>query len=126
MSSAMTALDDPSEAEDPSVVKVVTAQDGSALYFSRSPIPTTRSKTSKSEWRKHIGLYAYRRRFLLRLTKFPPTPLEKAESLEQLRVLENGFRIAMVDLPTHDSIGVDTADDLERVRAILEARKAID
>jgi 3-deoxy-manno-octulosonate cytidylyltransferase (CMP-KDO synthetase) len=125
MSSAMTALDDPSEVEDPSVVKVVTALDGSALYFSRSPIPTTHSKTPESEWRKHLGLYAYRRSFLLELTTFPPTPLEKAESLEQLRVLENGFRIAMVELSAHDSIGVDTTDDLERVRAILEARKSI-
>lgn len=127
MSSAMTALDDPSEAEDPSVVKVVTARDGSALYFSRSPIPTTRAETPEQDrWRKHLGLYAYRRSFLLQLTKLEPTPLEKVEALEQLRVLENGFRIAMVELPAHESIGVDTPLDLERVHAILEARKAID
>jgi 3-deoxy-manno-octulosonate cytidylyltransferase (CMP-KDO synthetase) len=127
MSSAMTALDDPAEADDPSVVKVVTARDGTALYFSRAPIPTTRSKTPEQDrWRKHLGLYAYRRSFLLELTKLPPTPLEEVEALEQLRVLENGFAIAMVELPAHESIGVDTQEDLDRVRALLEARNTID
>jgi len=127
MSSAMTALDDPDEADDPSVVKVVTARDGSALYFSRAPIPTTRSKTPEmNRWRKHLGLYAYRRSFLLELTKLPQTPLEKVEALEQLRALEHGHRIAMVELAAHESIGVDTPADLERVRAMLEARRAID
>jgi 3-deoxy-manno-octulosonate cytidylyltransferase (CMP-KDO synthetase) len=127
MSSAMTALDDPSELDDPSVVKVVTALDGAALYFSRAAIPATRSRSPEFErCHKHLGLYAYRRNFLLELATFTPTPLEKLESLEQLRVLENGFRIAMVELEAHQSIGVDTPADLERVRTLLEARRAND
>jgi 3-deoxy-manno-octulosonate cytidylyltransferase (CMP-KDO synthetase) len=127
MSSAMTALDHPGEADDPSVVKVVTANDGAALYFSRAPIPATRSRAPELDrWRKHLGLYAYRRSFLLQLSGLAPTPLEQVEALEQLRVLENGHRIAMVELPAHESIGVDTPEDLERVRALLEARNAID
>lgn len=127
MSSAMTALDDPSEAEDPSVVKVVTALDGAALYFSRAAIPATRSRVPELDrWRKHLGLYAYRRSFLIELATFPPSPLEKLEALEQLRALENGFRIAMVELEAHQSIGVDTPEDLERVRRLLEAQRSGD
>jgi 3-deoxy-manno-octulosonate cytidylyltransferase (CMP-KDO synthetase) len=127
MSSAMTALDDPSEVDDPSVVKVVTALDGAALHFYRVAIPATRSRSPEPiRCHKHLGIYAYRRSFLLELATLTPTPLEKLETLEQLRVLENGFRIAMVELEAHQSIGVDTPADLERVRTLLEARRAID
>ena len=115
------------EADDPGVVKVVTGCDGRALYFSRAAIPATRSTTPEQDrFRKQLGLYAYRRDFLLALTQLEPTPLERCEALEQLRVLENGHSIQMVELESDESIGVDTPDDLERVRAILESRKSID
>jgi 3-deoxy-manno-octulosonate cytidylyltransferase (CMP-KDO synthetase) len=126
MSSVMARLT-AVEADDPNVVKVVTGRDGCALYFSRAPIPATRSTTPETDrFRKHLGLYAYRRDFLLQLALLEPTPLERSEALEQLRVLENGHRIQMVELKNDASIGVDTPADLERVRAILESRKSID
>ena len=100
---------------DPNVVKVVTDLSGFALYFSRSPLPYRRSPDAPYAPRQHVGLYAYRRDFLDRLTTLPPTPLEQAESLEQLRVLEHGYRIKMV--PTDRAPeSVDTPEDLERVR----------
>jgi 3-deoxy-manno-octulosonate cytidylyltransferase (CMP-KDO synthetase) len=105
------------------VVKVVVDAGGNALYFSRSPIPHHRTHGGASGGRdayKHLGLYAYRREFLLRLAALPQTALEQAESLEQLRALEHGFRIRAVDTP-YDSIGVDTPEDLDRVR-LAEAR----
>jgi 3-deoxy-manno-octulosonate cytidylyltransferase (CMP-KDO synthetase) len=103
------------EAENPAVVKVVVDHDNLALYFSRAAIPHVRSgNVTPPRW-AHLGLYGYRRTFLLKLASLPPTPLEQAESLEQLRVLEHGFRIrCMTTLST--SVGVDTAEDLERVR----------
>jgi len=88
---------------------------GDALYFSRSPLPYLRGTGPTF---KHIGLYAYRRRFLLTLTSLPQTPLEKAESLEQLRALEHGFRIRTVET-LHESVEVDTPEDLERVRRLI-------
>ena len=124
MSSAMTSLDDSAEADDPSVVKVVTSLDGFALYFSRAAIPSTGSAAApQGRWRKHLGLYAYRRSFLLEFAKLPRTPLERVEALEQLRALEHGHRIAMVELAAHESISVDTPKDLERVRKLMEARE---
>jgi 3-deoxy-manno-octulosonate cytidylyltransferase (CMP-KDO synthetase) len=104
-----------SDRTNPNVVKVVVDRHGDALYFSRSPIPFLRGEGPTY---KHIGLYAYRRTFLLALTALPQTPLELAESLEQLRVLEHGFRIRTVDT-RHESIEVDTPEDLERVRRQL-------
>lgn len=101
-----------SDRNNPHVVKVVVDGNGDALYFSRSPIPFLRGDGVSY---KHIGLYAYRRPFLLTLTALPQTPLEVAESLEQLRVLEHGFRIRTVET-FHESIEVDTPEDLERVR----------
>lgn len=97
---------------NPHVVKVVVDRHGDALYFSRSPIPFLRGDGVSY---KHIGLYAYRRPFLLTLTTLPQTPLEVAESLEQLRVLEHGYHIRTVET-LHESIEVDTPEDLERVR----------
>jgi 3-deoxy-manno-octulosonate cytidylyltransferase (CMP-KDO synthetase) len=122
MSSAMAPLPDASEARDPNVVKVVTDRQGFALYFSRAAIPMQRRDSeAPGPWRKHIGLYAYRWDFLLEFTQLEPTELERCESLEQLRALEHGYRIQMALLDADDSIGVDTPEDLERVRRILES-----
>jgi 3-deoxy-manno-octulosonate cytidylyltransferase (CMP-KDO synthetase) len=99
---------------DPNVVKVIVDRNGDALLFSRL-LPFRRHDGPSY---KHIGLYAYRRDFLLNVAALPPTPLEVSESLEQLRVLEHGFRIRAVET-RYDSIGVDTPEDLERVRRQL-------
>lgn len=121
MSSVMSPLPDAERAADANIVKVVTDLAGFALYFSRAPIPFPREGIKgASPWKKHIGLYVYRRDFLLKLTTLAPTPLEKLEKLEQLRVLENGYRIKMVERADDDSIGVDKPEDLERVRMVLE------
>ena len=110
----------PEEMANPNAVKVVLARDGSALYFSRSPIPYPRGEGGAAPL-KHLGIYGYQRDALLRLAGLPPTPLELSESLEQLRALENGIpiRVLIVD---RASIGVDTAEDLERVEKILTER----
>lgn len=105
------------EEENAAVVKVVTDRDGSALYFSRALIPYPRDPEASIP-RKHLGVYAYRRDFLIAFSRLEPTPLEKAESLEQLRALENGFRIRMVETSC-SPISVDTAEDIERVREIF-------
>ncbi len=120
---------------DPNIVKVVTDTNGNALYFSRSPMPFPREATQAfngdakkalkhdpellSLYRKHTGLYVYRREFLLRFTQMPQTPLEQAEMLEQLRALENGARIKVVEAATR-SIGVDTPEDFERAKDLIE------
>jgi 3-deoxy-manno-octulosonate cytidylyltransferase (CMP-KDO synthetase) len=111
------------EAGDPSKVKVVLDQQGFALYFSRAPIPYLRDGAAGAgqPYLLHIGLYVYRRDTLLRLAGLAPTPLEQRERLEQLRALEHGIRIRVV-LTEHDSFGVDTPADLERVKQILEGR----
>jgi 3-deoxy-manno-octulosonate cytidylyltransferase (CMP-KDO synthetase) len=111
------------DVRDPHVVKVVVSRRGDALYFSRAPIPYIRDAHSKNDLAipyKHIGLYVQRREFLLHAASLEPTPLERSEALEQLRVLENGFAIRMVETQ-HDSIGVDTPEDLDRVRRLLTA-----
>ncbi len=111
-------LDDPSDAADPNVVKVVFADDRRALYFSRSPIPyRRRPEPSLPTW-KHLGLYGYRKEALARWTSLPPHPLERAESLEQLRALAAGMPMAVLPA-TGDSIGVDTPEDVLRVERIL-------
>ena len=104
--------------DDPHVVKVVVDERGRALYFSRSPIPFVRAGGGAQAAYKHIGLYAYRRAFLLQLAALPPTPLEVAEALEQLRALEHGHGIDTVET-RHESIGVDTPGDLELARRRL-------
>jgi 3-deoxy-manno-octulosonate cytidylyltransferase (CMP-KDO synthetase) len=106
------------EASDPNVVKVVIARDGRGLYFSRSPIPYFRS--GQPLYWKHLGLYAYRAAVLSALAALPPSPLECAEALEQLRWLEAGYPIAVGRAAT-DSIGVDTPGDLERAERLLRA-----
>jgi len=123
MSTACVAIGDRADYDNPNVVKVVKDQRGHALYFSRSPIPHFRdagSGTPHPGAFKHLGLYGYRRNFLLKFATLPQTPLERSESLEQLRALEHGYRIHTVET-NYDSIGVDTPEDLERVRRQLLA-----
>ncbi len=120
----------------PNVVKVVLDARGNALFFSRSPIPFPRDEVNRNgglefaikanpnlldSFKKHTGLYVYRREFLLKYAKLAPSPLEQSEMLEQLRILENGGKIKVVEVK-HNSIGVDTMKDLENVRQILEHR----
>lgn len=118
MATVCRALDDPAAAADPHVVKVVCDRRGYALYFSRAPIPFARVQPARVF--KHLGVYAYRPAFLQHFARLTPGPLEIAESLEQLRALEYGYRIRVVETP-HDSIGVDTPADLERARRALAA-----
>jgi 3-deoxy-manno-octulosonate cytidylyltransferase (CMP-KDO synthetase) len=122
MSTVYCAITDPSDHANPNVVKVVNDRRGQALYFSRAPIPHMRDLRLRPvpPTYKHIGLYGYRRTFLLTLAGLPQTPLELSESLEQLRALEHGYRIHTVETQ-HDSIGVDTPEDLNRVRRLLLA-----
>ena len=105
------------ELESPATVKVVCDLYGNALYFSRHRIPFPRTEHAATVM-QHIGLYVYRREFLLKFASLPPTPLEKTESLEQLRVLENGYKIRMVEV-AEAPLSVDTQEDLERVRLVL-------
>jgi 3-deoxy-manno-octulosonate cytidylyltransferase (CMP-KDO synthetase) len=118
MSTLCTRLLEAGEASNPNVVKVVSDVRGFALYFSRSPIPYPQRGGERPY--KHLGLYVYRREFLRRIAALEPTPLERTESLEQLRVLEHGFSIKVIET-AHDSIGVDTPEDLERVRRLVTA-----
>ena len=117
MSTAALPGDDPGEFARPSVVKVVTDDKGDALYFSRAPIPHYRD-TGTGPYRKHLGIYGYRRDFLFRVAGLFSSPLEEAERLEQLRVLQAGYRIRVVDV-AHDSVGVDTPEDLKAVEEKL-------
>lgn len=100
---------------DPNIVKAVLAPSQNALYFSRAPVPHAPSAPGQAtvEWFQHIGIYAYRRDFLLQLSQLPPTPLEKRERLEQLRVLENGFTIRAGVSP-HRHLGIDTPEEYQR------------
>lgn len=121
-------IEDPGEVEDPNVVKVVTDRFENALYFSRATIPFEREKAKGKGGEgvvhyKHIGLYVYRRDFLLRYPELPVGPLERAERLEQLRALENGYNIRVVETE-YESVGVDTPEDLERVKRLFEASLA--
>ncbi len=107
--------------ESHDVVKVITDRNGFALYFSRQPIPCYRDGFPGGRHPlgyKHIGIYAYRRNFLLTCARLKPTPLEKAEKLEQLRALEYGYRIKVVKAPS-DSLHVDTPEDLEKARRLI-------
>lgn len=112
------------EIANPNAVKVVTALDGRALYFSRSTIPFERDATGFSGYRKHLGIYAYRKVALEHFAALPPSPLEKLEKLEQLRLLENGIGIYVAEAPA-DTIGVDTEEDLARAESVLLARSAM-
>jgi 3-deoxy-manno-octulosonate cytidylyltransferase (CMP-KDO synthetase) len=113
-------IDNPREVEDPNIVKMVFDARMRALYFSRSPIPYPRN-SKDAVWYKHIGPYAYRRDFLLRFASWEPTPLERTESLEMLRVLEKGYPIGVVPVE-RDTLEIDTPEDVERCEAYLEGR----
>jgi len=118
MATLKTPIRDAAEMANPNAVKVVTDRDGYALYFSRSPLPYWRDGSGAGVLGyKHIGLYAYRRDFLLTFARLAPTPLERAEKLEQLRALEWGFRIKVAETAAM-GIEVDTPHDLERARAL--------
>jgi 3-deoxy-manno-octulosonate cytidylyltransferase (CMP-KDO synthetase) len=106
---------------NPNAVKVVTALDSRALYFSRATIPFDRDATGFAGYRKHLGIYAYRRAALERFAALPPGKLEQLERLEQLRLLENGIDIYVADAPA-DTVGVDTEEDLIRAEAVLQSR----
>jgi 3-deoxy-manno-octulosonate cytidylyltransferase (CMP-KDO synthetase) len=131
MVTAATPFADEAAAANPNNVKVVTDQLGNALYFSRSLIPFVRdpapsnpkSKTQNPKFLHHLGIYGYRRQFLLEFVKWKPTPLETAEKLEQLRALEMGARIRVV-LTKHRSIGIDTPEDLAAAEAQMGRRVA--
>ena len=123
MASLMTPIRDEAEMRNPNVVKVVTADDGGALYFSRSPVPFWRGERGTAPFgRRHIGLYAYRRDVLLTLAGAPRAALERAEELEQLRALARGLRIQMIEVDSAPP-EVDTAEDLERVRCLVEGQR---
>ena len=142
MTSLRARIVDPAELHDPNVVKVVVDGDDFALYFSRAPIPFPRDAVGRHfsaagsgphgptevgpfcAWR-HVGLYAYRRSFLPRFAALPPSPLEQTERLEQLRALEHGIRIKVLET-SHFSIGVDTPADLAKVDALLASRADAD
>jgi 3-deoxy-manno-octulosonate cytidylyltransferase (CMP-KDO synthetase) len=125
MATACEPLADAADVLNPNVVKVVRNARGDALYFSRCPIPYRRAEPlalgadiAAGVWWKHTGLYAYRREFLIRFAQSPPCPLERLESLEQLRALHMGVAIRVVET-FHASPGVDTPEDVERVRRTL-------
>ena len=120
MSTLRRRLDEPADLESPSVVKVVVDRDGVALYFSRAAVPYVRGGQPAPVLWRHLGLYVYRRATLLQLARLPQTPLEQAEGLEQLRALEHGIRIATVETDA-DAVGVDTPEDLDRVRRLFAA-----
>jgi 3-deoxy-manno-octulosonate cytidylyltransferase (CMP-KDO synthetase) len=133
MATVSLPLRDPADMAAPAVVKVVTDARGDALYFSRSPIPSVRdaggmaagaeAAVKQGLARRHVGLYGYRRDALLRLAAWPPSALERAEGLEQLRAMHNGMRIRVVAMDGESGVAVDTPEDLERVRALLAARQ---
>jgi 3-deoxy-manno-octulosonate cytidylyltransferase (CMP-KDO synthetase) len=118
MATLKKKIEDPREITDPNVVKVVTNHAGDAIYFSRCAIPFAREEGGA--WFKHIGLYVYERDFLLAYSQLPVGPLERAERLEQLRALENGYPIRVIETE-YESLGVDTPEDLERVSRLFEA-----
>ena len=107
--------------DDPHVVKVVLNARGEAMYFSRSPIPYRRETLAETRFYRHIGLYAFRAEVLRAFVSLPPSMLERTESLEQLRLLENGFRIQCLET-TVDTPGVNTAEELEEVRRLFRSR----
>ena len=119
MSTVRRRIDDATDLTNPSVVKVVTDARGYALYVPRSAVPYVRPDQPAPIFWRHLGLYGYRRSFLLQIAALPSSQLERAEGLEQVRALEHGDRISTADT-TADSIGVDTLTDLERVRQLLE------
>ena len=123
MASLMTPLQDEEQGNNPNVVKAVVDHNGFALYFSRAPIPFLRDpkRQPMPRFYKHIGIYGYQRDFVLQFPSLPSTRLEQLEQLEQLRALEHGYQIKLLETP-HDTVGVDTPEDLRRVEEILFRR----
>lgn len=120
MATLMRKLEDPELIDDPNVVKVVVDKNNFALYFSRAAIPHLAANSEvKPVYYKHIGLYGYTKDFLFTYKNLPASALEKTERLEQLRVLEGGFRIKVIET-NFDTVGVDTPEDLERAKRALE------
>lgn len=120
---AKIPITDPKDVQNPNVVKVVCDRNGFALYFSRSPLPGTRSDISVRTYSKpvffrHIGIYGYTKNFIVKFPTLEPTPLELQEGLEQLRILEHGYKIKVIDTE-YQSIGVDTPEDLEYLRRVM-------
>lgn len=114
------SISDKNVINDPNVVKVVTDRNGFAVYFSRHPIPFPREqKEEKISYYKHIGIYTFDRKFLLKFSSLPPSPLERAEGLEQLRVLENGFKMKVLDTE-YDPISVDIPEDINVVEKAMK------
>jgi 3-deoxy-manno-octulosonate cytidylyltransferase (CMP-KDO synthetase) len=131
MSTLSADIKEEGDLMSPNVVKVVTDKEGYALYFSRSPIPFCRDDSAGGKMgferssglcKKHIGLYVFRRDFLEKYIELPMTPLERAESLEQLRVLESGYRIKVINTE-YDVVGIDTPEDLERLENLVREGK---
>lgn len=117
MATACHKIDQAHVINDPNVVKVVCDQNHHALYFSRSPIPYRRDPENVDvDYYQHIGIYAYRTEFIKRYSQLPPSPIELAESLEQLRVLDNGYSIAVTEFSHDVGFGIDTPEDLQRAR----------
>jgi 3-deoxy-manno-octulosonate cytidylyltransferase (CMP-KDO synthetase) len=122
MATAIKAIDQESQLRDPNIVKVVIDQQGYALYFSRAAIPYSRgSQQNRSRYFKHLGIYAYRKDFLLKFKDLPPSRLEAIEQLEQLRALEAGYKIKTIETDI-ETISVDTKEDLVRVEAYLSGQ----
>ncbi|MFH1856222.1 MAG: 3-deoxy-manno-octulosonate cytidylyltransferase [Candidatus Omnitrophota bacterium] len=118
MASAAFGMTEKETLENENVVKVVLDNNGYALYFSRSLIPYQLNKEENVKYFKHIGIYAYKKDFLLKFSKMPQTPLEKIERLEQLRVIENSFKIRIIETD-RDSVGVDTEEDFKKVEKVI-------
>lgn len=125
MATVMKKIEDPALINDPNVVKVVVDKNNFALYFSRSAIPhhAPNSEVKSPVYYKHIGLYGYTKDFLFTYKKMPVSRLEKTERLEQLRVLEEGFKIKVIETK-YDTIGVDTPEDMARLKEFLERKNA--
>jgi 3-deoxy-manno-octulosonate cytidylyltransferase (CMP-KDO synthetase) len=123
MITAATPFRDPKEADNPNCVKVVTGLTGDALYFSRSPIPCDRDGDASPARFRHLGVYGYRRKFLLDFVKWKQTPLEKSEKLEQLRALEHGAKIRVIKTKATGP-GVDTAEDAKKAAKLLAGGKS--
>lgn len=120
IASYRTPILDENVANNPNNVKVVASKDNKALYFSRQTIPFGTDPAKTPTWYKHMGIYGYKNKILQEITTLQPTPLEQAEKLEQLRWLENGYAIHMLTAD-HESLGIDTFEDLELARQIVNA-----
>ena len=121
MATMKKRINDPADIENPGVVKVVCDKDGFAVYFSRYPIPFYRDQYASKVYYKHMGIYAYKKDFLYTFKNLPPSSLEDAEKLEQLRVIEAGYKIKVLETQ-FDSCGVDTEEDLRKVEEMIRSK----